>query len=218
MANILSNEKYSLYFQKVGLMYKRPEIRASLEVILSVFTVTILVFAAIRPTLTNIVSLQKKIEDLEVVNKKADNKIAQLLNAQNQLSTFRSSLRLYDEAVPDNFSYTDGAKRLEYVAKKNNLAVETVTFPGYTIISGGKIVGEWSSKLVKPVANILSEELLFNIIGKPQDIIIFLKEIENMDRLVSLNSVSIIKQVGVTRMEDTLKATGKMTFYFYTNQ
>jgi len=68
MASILNNEKYSLYFQKVSLMYKRPEIRASLEVILSVFTITILIFAAIRPTLTNIVSLQKKIEDQEVIN------------------------------------------------------------------------------------------------------------------------------------------------------
>jgi hypothetical protein len=199
-------------------MYKRPEIRASLEVILSVFTVTILVFAAIRPTLTNIVSLQKKIEDQEVVNKKADNKIAQLLSAQTQLNTFRSSLRLFDEAVPDDFSYIDGAKRLEYVARKNNLEVETVTFPGYTIFGGGKVVGDWFAKIIKPNANILSAQLSFNVVGKPQDVISFLKEIENMDRLVSLNSVSLTKQVGVSRAEDSLKATGQMTFYFYTQQ
>ena len=218
MANLLSNEKYSLYFQKVSLMYKRPEIRASLEVILSVFTVTILVFAAIRPTLTNIVSLQKKIEDQTVIGKKADNKIAQLLSAQTQLNTFRGSLILFDEAVPDEFSYSDSVKRLEYVAKKNNLELETVTFPGYTVFSGGKATGEWSAKLMKPSANILSEQLSFNVTGKPQDVIAFLKEIENMDRLVSLSSVSLTKQFGLSRTEDLLKATGQMIFYFYSQQ
>jgi len=218
MAGILSNEKYSLYFQRVSLMYKRPEIRASLEVILSVFTITILIFAAIRPTLTNIVSLQKRIEDQEVINKKADNKIVQLLNAQNQLNTFRSKLRLFDEAVPDNFSYIDSSLRLEYVAKKNNLILDSLVFPGISLLGEGKTGGEWTTKLIKPSANVLSNQLTFSVRGKPEDVIIFLKDIENMDRLVLLNSVSLTKQIGLTRAEDSLNATGQMTFYFYTDK
>ena len=218
MASILSNEKYSLYFQKVSLMYKRPEIRASLEVILSVFTITILIFAAIRPTLTNIVSLQKKIEDQEVINKKADNKIVQLLNAQNQLNTFRGKLKLFDEAVPDYFSYVDSSLRLEYVAKKNNLILDSLVFPGISLLGEEKTGGELTTKLIKPSANVLSNQLTFSVRGKPQDVIIFLKDIENMDRLVLLNSVSLTKQIGLTRAEDSLNATGQMTFYFYTDK
>ena len=219
MAGLLTNENYSLYFQRVGLLYKRPEIRASLEVILSVFTVAILVFAAIRPTLTNIVSLQKKITDQEMTNKKADNKITQLLNAQNQLNIFRSSLGLFDAAVPDIFSYTDSAKRLEYLAKKNNLTIDTLSFPGITLLSGGKVGGEWATKIVKPTANnTLLDQVSFSVNGKPQDVIIFLGEIENMDRLVELSSVDLSKQVGFGKMTDTLKATGQMTFYFYSEK
>lgn len=219
MAGLISNEKYSLYFQKVGLLYKRPEVRASLEVILSVFTITILIFVAIRPTLTNIATLQKKIEDQEIVNKKADNKIVQLLSAENQLKTFQNSLILFDAAVPDNFSYVDSARRLEYLAKSNNLTLDSLSLSGITLLGNGKIKGDWANKIMQPTGNnTLLDPVLFTVSGKPQNIITFLKEIENMDRLVGLNNVSLAKQVGLTNIEDSLKATGQMTFYFYTEK
>ncbi len=219
MASILSNGKYSLYFQKVNLMYRRPEIKASLELILSVFTVAILVFAAIRPTLANIVTLQKKIADQEIVNKKADNKISQLINAQNQLNTLGDGLRLFNEAVPDDFTYTDVAKRLEYVAKTNNLFIESLSFSGIALQNGTKTKGDWLDKIAKPNANnILPNQMSFAINGKPQNVFAFLKEVENMDRLGALNNVSLSTLVGANKIEDSLKATGQITFYFYTEK
>ncbi|HSV94942.1 MAG TPA: hypothetical protein VLH94_03165 [Spirochaetia bacterium] len=215
MASILNNEKYFLYFKKIGLLYRRPEIRASIEVILSVFSVTVLIFAAIRPTLSNVAALQKKIEDQEIINKKADNKITQLYSAQNQLNTFGNSLQLFDEAIPDNFSYTDSAKRLEYLAKKNNIKIDSLTFSGITLHDGGK-VGDWVSKIMKLNTNsTLSNQISFSINGKPQNVLSFLSEIENIDRLVMLNNVSLSKQIGLYQTDDLLKASGQMTFYFY---
>ena len=202
-------------------MYKRPEIRASLEIILSVFTVTVLIFAAIRPTLTNVTQLQKKITDQEVVSKKADSKISQLLNAEKQLGIFSGSLRLFNEAVPDKYTYTDGAKRLEYVARKNGVTVDTMSFSGFTLFagSGTKTKESWSAKISKPDANsILTDQVSFSVSGKPQNVITFIQEIENMDRLAAVNKVSLAKQIGLNKAEDTLKATGVLTFYFYSEK
>lgn len=219
MSGLLSNEKYSLYFKKVGLLYHRPEIKASLEIILSVFTVMFLIFAAIRPTVTNIVSLQKKIQDMEVVNKKADNKISQLLNAEKQLSSLRNSLYLFDQAVPDNFSYVDSAKRLEYLSRINNLTLDTLSFSGITLLSGGSLPPDLTAKLTIPGANNSLPELVsFSIIGSPANVISFLKQVENMDRLASLNNVSISKQTSLEKMDNALKASGQLTFYFYSNK
>ncbi len=216
---LVSNEKYALYFQKVGLLYKRPEIKASLEVILSIFTITILIFAAIRPTLTNIVSLQKKIEDQEAINKKADRKIAQLVAAQNQLKEFGSSLVLFDNAVPDSFSYSDSAKRLEYLARTNNLAIDSVSFSGSVLLSGGKISGDWAAKIARPsVDNLIIDQISFTVSGKPANILNFLKQVENMDRLAVLNNVSLTKQLGANKTEDILRASGKIDFYFYSEK
>jgi len=216
MAGLFSNEKYSLYLQKVGLMYKKPEIKASVEVILSIFTITILIFAAIRPTLINIASLQKKITDQEVVNKKADNKIAQLLNAQKQLTTFSRDLFLFDAAIPDDYTYSDSARRLEFIARKNNLVIDSLSFSGITLYGQGKINGEWANKIAKPTtSNSLLDKIAFSVSGKPASVIEFLKEVETMDRLVQLDSVTFTKQVGLSNVEDRLKAAGQMTFYFY---
>ena len=63
-------------------MYQRPEIKASVEIILSVFTVAGLLLLAIRPTLATVATLQKKIEDQQVVNRRLEAKISQLVNAQ----------------------------------------------------------------------------------------------------------------------------------------
>jgi hypothetical protein len=166
--------------------------------------------------LINIVSLQKKITDQEVTNKKADNKIAQLFSAQNQINTFGNNLKLFDQAVPDGFSYTDSAKRFEYVAKKNNLKIDSLSFAGFTLQTGGPIAGDWASKITKLSANnTLPNQIYFSVNGKPQNVISFLKEIENIDRLTMLNNVSLTKQIGLIKSDDLLKVSGQITFYFY---
>ncbi len=212
---LLNNEKYSLFYQRLSLIYQRPEVKASLEVVLSVFTVTLLIFAAIRPTLTNIASLQKKIEDLDSANKKADNKITQIFNAQTQLNNFQDKLHLFDGAVPDEFSYGDMAGRIEVMAKTHGLTVQTVTMPGVRLFGEGKGIGEWSLKLVKTDAlNIVQASVQFVVSGDPRNVRVFIEEMENLDRLTLLNSIIMIAETGPAKSE-TLKATGQIYFYFY---
>ncbi len=218
MAGLLSNEKYSAYYQRIGRLYKQPEIRASLEIILSIFTVTILIFAAIRPTLTNIASLQKKIADQEMVSKKADSKMAQLINAQKQLAEYKNNLYLFDAAVPDEYSYADGAKRVEYLAKRNGLTVESLAFSGIALKEAKKLTADWAEKISKPTKDIIQNKVSFTVNGKPQNIIDFLSQTEKMDRLAVLRDISLTKQAGQTKDRDYLRATGQVLFYFYVSQ
>ena len=213
---LLSNEKYSLYYQKIGLIYQRPEIKASLEIILSVFVVTGLILAAIRPTLTNIAALQKRIDDLESVDKKADNKIAQVFNSQNQLNTFQDKLRLFDEAVPDRFSYYSMAGRIESLARKRGLTVQTVSMPGIRLFGKGKGVGEWSTKtLTKNTSKIIKSSISFTVSGDPEKVRVFLEEVENMDRLAQLESVVMSTEIGQANRTLSLRVTAEISFYFY---
>lgn len=213
---LINNEKYSLYYQRINLIYQKPEIRASLEIILSVFMVAILIFAAIRPTLTNIAVLQKKIEDLESVNKKADIKIAQVFSSQNQLEVFKDKLSLFDEAVPDGLSYRDMAGRVEALAKRKDLSVQAITMPGIRLFGTGKGTGEWASKLlIKDTTNIVKANVTFTVSGDPRKIREFLIEIENLDRLTFLQNVTMSLEPGQAGSSSSLKATGQISFYFY---
>lgn len=216
MASIISNEKYSLYYQRISLIYQRPEVRASLEVILSVFTITILIFLAIRPTLTNIATLQKKIEDEDILNKKADNKITQLFSAQGQLSTYQGQLHYFDEAVPSSFSYYDMAARIEYLARKYDLLINTEELPGTRLFGSGKPYGEWGTKIIsKDTNNLITAGITFTVSGNPQKVVKMLTDIENMDRVTLLTNINFSKEPGATAGSETLKASGQIFFYFY---
>lgn len=212
---LINNEQYSLFYQRLSLIYQKPEVKASLEVILSVFTVTFLIFAAIRPTLTNIASLQKKIDDLDSANKKADNKIAQIFNAQTQLTNFQSKLFLLDSAVPDGFSYKDMAGRIEVLAKARGLEVQTVSLPGVRLFGEGEGTGEWSAKLVKKdQTNIAAATVQFTVSGDPDNVSVFLRDVENLDRVTLLTQVTMSTEVGIDR-RPRLKAVGELIFYFF---
>lgn len=213
---IINNEKYSLFYQRLSLIYQKPEVKASLEVILSVFTVMLLIFAAIRPTLTNIASLQKKIEDLESANKKADVKLAQVFSAQTQLNSFQNKLVLYDEAVPDGYSHKDIAGRVEVIARKHGLEVKTISIPGTQLFGSGKAVGDWAAKLVKKDAdNIIQTRVDFVVTGNPQGVEQFLREIENLDRLTLLNTVVMSTENNRSKTAKSFQASGQIYFYFY---
>lgn len=214
---LLNNEKYSLFYQRLGVIYQRPEVKASLEVILSVFTVTLLIFAAIRPTLTNVAALQKKIEDLEVVNKKADKKIAQVFAAQNDLEKYGSKLALFDLAVPSTFSYSDMVGRIVFLAKRSGLTVLSVDMPGNKIFGAGKPVGELSQRLVGKSANkIVQAKISFVVSGGPENSKKFLVEMENLDRLSMLDNVVMTTNSNpLNKGAMTIKVSGQIYFYFY---
>lgn len=215
---IINNERYARYYHRIGMVYERPEIKASLEVIFSVFMVVLLIFAAIRPTLTNLTALQKRITDKESLNTKADKKISQLFSAQEQLSQFEAFLGLYDSAVPEKFSYVDQLGRLEYLARANNLEVDVISIPGIILEGEGKGIGEWSTKLLKAdTEKILTTPVDFQVSGKPRQIRDFLVQIEEMDRLTTIKSVNLIKETGSTKGSERIKASGQVNFYILSN-
>jgi len=215
---IINNERYAKYYHKLGAVYERPEIKASLEVIFSVFMVVLLIFAAIRPTLTNLTALQKRISDKESLNTKADKKISQLFSAHEQLDQFSSFLNLYENAVPQQFNYTEMIGRVEQLARSNNLEVEVVSVPGISLIGDSKGVGEWSTKLLKPDGEkIITTPVDFQVSGKPKQIRDFLVQLESMDRLTTIKSVNLIKETGSSKGTERIKAGGQVNFYSLIN-
>lgn len=211
---IINNERYSKYYHKLGQVYERPEVKASLEVIFSVFMVILLIFAAIRPTLTNLAALQKRITDKESLNVKADKKIAQLFKAQEEINNNSQFLILYENAVPDKFSYSDILGRVELYARNNGVEVESLLVPGTKIVGNTKPSGEWTLKQLKPdTEGLVTVPVDFQVSGKPLQIRKFLVEMENIDRLTTIKSVSMNKEVGTLKGSEKIRATGQINFY-----
>lgn len=215
MAGLIDNERYARYYQRLSLVYQKPEIKASLEIILSVFMITTLILLAIRPTVTNVASLQKKIADQEAMGAKADKKIGQLFNAQNQLTTHQNSLPLFEKAVGNKFSYFDMISRIELLARKNNLTIDSLNGPGSKAGGLEKISNDFKAKIVKVGSDgSLTTEISIVVYGQPSDVSKFLVQVENMDKLVMINSVLFVKESESSRGSQKLKTTVLLQFYF----
>lgn len=210
-------QQSSLYFQRVRTLYDKPEVRASLEVILSVFAVVVLTFLAIRPTITNVFALQKKIEDQNTLTIKADNKIKQLLTAQETLDGAVDQLPLYDEAVPDSFTYYDYLARIETVATKNGLRLESLNLPGDYLSESKSPTTEVTKSDVYVKIDETGKKMItvnFSVVGSQANILNFLLDLENMDRVAIITSLDITKTKKVAgQTESSLTGNGRVTFY-----
>ena len=215
MAQSALSQQSSLYFQRVRTLYEKPEIKASLEVILSVFAVSVLAFFAIRPTITNIFVLQKKIEDQEVLLTKANNKMSQLFAAEERLNQPDFDSQLYKNAVPDGFSYTDILTRIEKIAVESGVTLDSLSLPG------DKLVGQGKSGLEKDL-NVTIDDgkghklipIGFAITGQQSSILSFIQALEKMDRVGIVKNFSITKsKKALGQVASTITATGEVTFY-----
>ncbi len=212
---LFDQSKYSLNYQKIKLAYQKPEIKASVEVILSVFAVTFLLLVAVRPTLATVAELRKKIEDYEIVEKKLNSKIAQLTSAEENLRENSSSLYLFERAVPDNFDYADLAKRIEIIAVENGVFLESLNF-SRTDITGEKVT---NAKEDKKNEFIEGEFVMrFSLSGEEVKIVNFLEKIEGLDRMIMLENVSIKKVEDKELPEGKLRAIGEITGYYLNSE
>ena len=188
--------------EKVRLMYQRPEIKASVEIILSVFTVAGLLLLAIRPTLATVAALQKKIEDQQVVSRRLEAKITQLITAQKNLVTYANRLADYEAAVPDGHDLGSLARRVEVLARDQGLALNSLSFSAVPLLGtdidladkkgGGKPATEFGGKIA-------TFEISFDLSGDPKRIFDFLATLEKMDRVAIIDGIDLKKEaiVGV---------------------
>jgi len=210
-SQLFDQSKYNLNYQKIRLAYQKPEIKASVEVILSVFAVAFLLLVAVRPTLATVAELRKKIEDYEIVNKKLSNKISQLTRAEENLKENSANLYLFEKAVPDNFAYANLAKRIEIVAIEEGVVLESLNFSRVDI-TGEEVTDEKKDKRESFVEGEFL--LIFSLNGEEVKIVSFLEKIEKLDRVMKLENVSIKKVEDKELLGGKLRAIGEITGYY----
>lgn len=212
---------------RVRAAYRRPEIRASLEIILSVFTVVFLLLVVIRPTLTIVAELQKKIIDQDSVDKKLSTKITQLSKARNDLSTFGNQIDLFNKAVPDDNNSSGLAKRLALLVQENNLQTNYLTVGSVPLFGNLINLGNKESKTkgedpnlvpLEKGTNVAKLEVTFDLRGSQTNVLKFLSDIEKLDRLIKLTSVDIKreeeKDSDVTKSFRGVRLIGKGSVYY----
>jgi len=215
-------------YQKLRLVYQRPEIRVSTEIILSVFASLFLITTAIRPTLVTVAELKKKIEDQTLVETKLDTKIKRLIQARRQLDENEDSLPLFERAVPENYAYANLAKKIEILASEENVDIESLVFSSAIVSSddGGKDFDERDKKnrenreWVNGKNKVKEFVVRFSVVADEPAIMSFLRKVEGLDRVLMVSAVDIAKVKERELPKKKLRASGEINGYYLiiTNQ
>lgn len=167
------------YRRYLSVVQKRPILRASLFLILSLVLLIILVATALRPTLVTIAGLLGDLNQQKSIEARMDQKINQLAQAQRVLSNIGPRLTLLNQGIAKIDNFGGWATSLENIANNLNLEISSLIFSD--IQAKPKI--DFSLTVKGPLAQIHK----------------LIQSLENLRSLVIVESVQVNASVTVIR-------------------
>lgn len=213
------------YLKKAQALYKQPAVKASVSLIFSLLTISFFAFLAIKPTLTTIAGLIKELKDQKTVDQSLHRKINDLTKAQATYLAVEPDIHLVEKALPEDPQFIKFTQKLNFLSFKHTLLITAFNFNEFNLFGGGAIElikekEKKAAKEAKATSDAVKPEktepipITFDITlaGKYQNIRDFLVDLENLDRLLEIDSVSFSTKSDI---QGTLKfkISGK-AFYF----
>lgn len=177
---------YSRYFTYIKPFTKLPVVRNYGSTIFTLFTITILTFFAIKPTIETILVLQKKLADSDAVLQKITQKANNLSLGKKNYDNLDQNIKdAISTAIPDSVTIKSVTQTLEQTAKFHEASISALQFQPIVI----------DVKSEDKVGLISEIPFTFNTEGTYQNLIALLQDLKTSSRLVSVDSVSISKIV-----------------------
>lgn len=186
MADQISH-RYKRYYQSLEPVLEKPKTRLYSTIIFFFMVISLFGWYAIRPTVNTILYLRREIADKTEVNKKMDDKINALIQAQTAYEAIQDKLPILDEAIstkPNVFPY---------IIRLRELAAETGATISATQVSSSPITSEQQNQQKKPGNKPSTINVTLTISGPYVNVKQLLSEITTLRRLGTITSLSIEK-------------------------
>lgn len=190
-----ATKKTYLEYLRLFPVLKRERAKKYGMLIFTFATMTFFGIFAINPTLTTIVELQRKLKDATFVEQQLAKKINNLSLLQNQYQLITPDLGVIQAAIPQTAEATRFMGQLQALVAQSG-----VTLSGITL-------GELTLSTPSPASQ---GEFTFTIQieGTFQQVDAFLKSLTSFERIVVLDSLTIVKQTaGNPTMSLTIEGT-----------
>ncbi|HEX6976940.1 MAG TPA: hypothetical protein VF185_01090 [Patescibacteria group bacterium] len=113
-------------FNLMALYKRRPDLKAFLELLLSIVTIGLFSIFAIKPTALTISNLLTEINEKQKTIEQMDAKILNLQQAQSILASQQANIALLSDAVPTSPSLGQYIRQIEGVIKKDNVVTQNI--------------------------------------------------------------------------------------------
>lgn len=202
--------KYRHYLTDFRRYYQQPLVQVSLTTVLSMVLVVIFILAAIKPTLTTIAELKKKIETAEQTLAKLKSKEKAVQQAAYVYERIVDKIGYVEKSVPTTGpEYERFVKSAEILALRNNLVLTSETLGGAVLYS--EVYDPYTGLSRKVVTMPVS----IKVSGEYQKISQFLKELASIDRVFEFDNLSYTKEAvsrNTTNKNVSLSISGKIAY------
>jgi hypothetical protein len=185
-----SYTRYKEFFLNITALYKKKaELRAFLEIILSLSTITIFLLFALKPTVITIVSLLQQIKEKQATLSGLTQKVSDLQKASGLLQQNQASIQNINIAVPSLPKPNILAGQVLGLAAKNSVEILGFSINQITLV--GPSVNKGHSDF-KPLPG-SAEEMPFSVSarGSYPNLIAFIKDFENLRVATKIDTLGI---------------------------
>lgn len=183
--------RYKEFFLNVMVLYrKRADLRAFLEIILSLTTVTIFLVFAIKPTTLTIISLIQQIQEKKETVSTLDQKIQSLRTASGVFEQNKSVIPIINRTIPTLPNPDLVSKQIQGVSAKNSISLLGLS------IGQATFVGEKGKSTKKSDEKPLPgdpQEMAISISAKGNypNLIAFAKDMENLGIGIRIDTLGV---------------------------
>ena len=195
--------RYKTFFLQVYKLYQqRPDLKAYLEILLSLVAISIFAVFAIRPTLVTIGKLINEIREKQKTSMHLDKKIEDTAKAKELYKTFQNQISLLNQAVPgspevESFVLQFEGSSIKYSVLPDSYGIESVTI-----------------KEDNPAASVNTQFLVYKVNSKAgyENIVEFLEYLEKYRRPFGINIVNLTPITNEEAIEIAVTFDGQVPY------
>jgi Tfp pilus assembly protein PilO len=183
--------RYRDFFLNVVSLYKRrKDLRAFLELALSLSTVIIFTIFALKPTILTIISLYNQINGKRETLNLLNQKISALQKADNIFSQNQNFIPNVDAAVFSNPEPDTVSRQILGLAAKDEVSLLGISI-GQVMIIGKNSTAKNSSDIKPLPENAQAMPVSISLKGNYSNLLTFIKDLENLRIPIKVDSLTI---------------------------
>ncbi|MEA3355455.1 MAG: type 4a pilus biogenesis protein PilO [Patescibacteria group bacterium] len=200
-----TSRDYNKYIKRLQQLSLNPVAKVSGIISLTIFTVAFFGIFAILPTFKTVGSLSKEIKDIKEINQKLSLKIKALGSAEDIYSQVVNDLELVNKMLPETASFDRLVWQIEWLAMNTEIELSSANFGEFQIV-GPEIIENDLGKI----------EVELTLVGGYSQIKYFVKKLNRIDRLISINDVRIANK-SFLKKDNDVSANIKFNAYYLTS-
>jgi len=189
-----SYARYKEFFLNIAALYKKKaELRAFLEIILSLSTITIFLLFALKPTVITIISLLQQIKEKQATLTVLTQKVSDLEKVNSLLQQNQASIQNINIAVPTLAKPNILAGQVLGLAAKNS--VEVLGFSVNQITLVGKIESKNVSDFKPLPGNAKEMPFSLSVRGPYVNLNAFINDFENLRIATKIDTLGVSSSI-----------------------